>query len=396
MSGSGPTRGTVSVIIPTYNRARLLARAIRGVLSQTAADCCEIVVIDDGSTDNTADVVAEFGGRVRYLRQENAGPAAARNAGIQAGGGEFVAFLDADDTWLPDKIERQLAALQGRPEVLLVAGPALDRLADGSLHVRPTAPVATAAPVDFAPHLFEDNFLATTTVMVRRSGLEEVGLFRPDLPQSEDYHLWVRLAGRGPGVLLDRPVAIYTADDPRSLTRNRLELLRANLRVRWLLRRELIRRPDCRASWRRGLAHCLARLRDEYYRDGEFAAAACCGAASLACRPWPPPKWEVGRLLSAVGRALIEPVTNAAHVSHVQRSAAARPRSPSAARARGSRARSLIASASDSAVRAKQHPAPEALTSPAVPEYTCGGSCSGTSTGRAAAMPSRTAFGNVS
>jgi glycosyltransferase involved in cell wall biosynthesis len=329
---TSPPDGRVAVIIPTYNRAHLIGRAIGSVLSQTAADRCEIVVVDDGGADNTADVVSGFDGRVCYLRQANAGPAAARNAGIRASSSEFIAFLDADDEWLPDKIERQLGAMCGPREVLIVAGRALDRDADGALRGRPDPPVATDSPVDFAPRLFIDNFLATSTVMVRRCGLARTGLFRPDLPQSEDYELWGRLACRGTGVFLDDPLALYAAAEPGSLTRDRTALLRSNLRARTLLRRELLRRPDCRANWWAGLADCLARLRDECYRRGDFADAAWFGAGSLLCRPWPRPKWELGRLFAAAARAAAGSITAAAHSSQVQCSATkSRPRRPIAA-----------------------------------------------------------------
>jgi glycosyltransferase involved in cell wall biosynthesis len=303
--------GRVDVIIPTFNRAHRVGNAIRSVLAQSAAECCEIYIVDDGSSDNTAEVVARFGQRVNYVRQEQAGPAAARNAGIRASSGEFVTFLDSDDVWLPDKIERQLAAMRQWPEVLLVGGRSYDQ-ASGARHLRPAPPVATDVPVDFASPLFDDNFLPTPVVMVRRSALLQTGMFAPELPQAEDYHLWTRLACRGRGVFLSAPVAVITTDDPGSLTRDRPALLHASLRARRLLRSELVKRPDCRASWRRGMAACLAQLRDGCYRRGEFAAAAGYGAASLIYRPWPRARWEFGRVLAAAGRAAWGLTTSAA------------------------------------------------------------------------------------
>jgi glycosyltransferase involved in cell wall biosynthesis len=313
--------GRVTVVIPTYNRAHYLPGAIRSVLNQTAADRCDIIVVDDGSTDDTPGVVAQFGNHVRYLRQPNAGSAAARNAGINASDAEFVAFLDVDDEWLPDKIERQLAVMTRCPEAALVAGRSYDRASGAPLRLRPEPPVATDAPVDFAPALFKDNFIPTPVVMVRRSALEHVGLFQPELRQAQDYHLWTRLACHGRGVYLSAPLAVITTDDPDSVSRDAARLLRWSLRARQLLRRELRVRPDCRPAWRRGMAACLAQLRDECYRRREFADATRFGAASLMYRPWPRPKWEFGRLLASAARAAVEPVRKARHSSQVQCSA---------------------------------------------------------------------------
>src|SRR5947209_13220762 len=99
---------SVSVIIPTYNHGRFIADAIESVLAQTYP-VSEIIVVDDGSTDETQEVVEKFGEKVRYIEQANAGVSAARNTGIENSDGDLVAFLDADDTWLPEKIEKQVA-----------------------------------------------------------------------------------------------------------------------------------------------------------------------------------------------------------------------------------------------------------------------------------------------
>src|SRR5690348_13396065 len=105
----------VSVVIPSYNSAQYVGAAIESVLVQTVPDV-EILVVDDGSKDATREVVARYGDRARYLYQENAGVAVARNHGIRESSGEWIGFLDADDTWLPQKLERQLAALAAAPE----------------------------------------------------------------------------------------------------------------------------------------------------------------------------------------------------------------------------------------------------------------------------------------
>lgn len=297
--------GRVSVVLPTYNRATLVGRAIDSALSQTAAELCEIIVVDDGSTDNTAEVVAAYGSRVRYLRQPNAGVSAARNAGIAASTGEFIAFLDSDDLWEPDKIERQLAALRRWPEAVLVGGRAADRFADGSVRLHPLPRITLDEPMDLFPALLQTNFLATLTVMVRRVALAGMELFPEDVQRFEDYHLWVRLACRGPGVYLSAPLATYTADTPGSLSQDREAMQAAEIQVRYLLKGVLRERPDGRGVWQRTLARTLASARDRAYRGKRFGEAARLATATLWHHPWPRPPWEWGRLFGSLWRAAI-------------------------------------------------------------------------------------------
>jgi len=108
------TSDNISVVIPAYNAAGTIGRALDSVIAQTHP-AREILVVDDGSTDRTAQVVSEYGGRVEYLYQDNAGPGAARNAGIRAAHGEWIAFLDADDEWLPHRLALQAELLQRDP-----------------------------------------------------------------------------------------------------------------------------------------------------------------------------------------------------------------------------------------------------------------------------------------
>jgi glycosyltransferase involved in cell wall biosynthesis len=186
----------VSVIIPTYNSAAYLVEAVRSVLAQTWQDF-EILVVDDGSTDGTADALGAFRERVRYLRQDRAGPAVARNRAILSARGKYVAFLDADDVWLPPKVARQVALMNARPELVLSytdfsRGP--EGVAAGESQLKHYAHKATG---DVFYPLFRTNFIHTSTVLVRREALAGSGLFDPGLRGSEDIELWLRLARRG-------------------------------------------------------------------------------------------------------------------------------------------------------------------------------------------------------
>jgi hypothetical protein len=290
--------------MPTYNRAHLLPRAIDSALAQTAAGKLDIVVVDDGSRDETRAVVARYGDRVQYVYQANGGLAAARNTGIRACPNEFVAFLDDDDEWTPEKTAWQLAVLERWPEVVLVAGRAYARYADGRERLHRLPPLPFERPVDFAPLLFEDNYLSVPMVLVRSAALLECGLHAPELRRRQDYHMWVRLACVGPFVFLDRRVCTYDAGTPAGLSEDRVAAMLANLRARQLLRPALRTRPDCRASWRRGMGLCYATLRDQAWQAGRFAAAARYGVQALRYHPSGRARWEWRRTGAALWRAI--------------------------------------------------------------------------------------------
>lgn len=182
----------VSVIIPTYNRAELVARAIRSVLAQTFTDY-ELLVIDDGSTDETAAVVAGFGDRrVRYLRQpRNRGVSEARNRGLREARGEFIAFLDSDDGWEPAKLAQQIALFRASPsDVGLIYTGAQILTSTGFREERPRHRGA------ILNQLLQRNVIVGGSVnsVIRRSAMTAAGFFDPDLPAMEDYDYWLRVA----------------------------------------------------------------------------------------------------------------------------------------------------------------------------------------------------------
>jgi glycosyltransferase involved in cell wall biosynthesis len=199
----------VTVVIPAYNAGRFLTDAIGSALAQTHA-AREIVVIDDGSTDDTPAVAARFGDAIRWVRKENGGPARARNDGIRLARGELVAFLDADDVWLPHKLERQIAKLAERPHAALVHSLAYNVLSDGS-HRELRTPEASDYSGDCLERLFHGNRITFSTVVARKACLEEVGGFDESLRQAaiEDYDLLLRLASRYPFTVVAEPLIHY-------------------------------------------------------------------------------------------------------------------------------------------------------------------------------------------
>ncbi len=304
VANTPPCKGRVTVVIPTYNRAALVERAIQSVLRQTARERCDIVVVDDGSTDHTPQVLQRYAGEIRYIRQANAGVAAARNAAIRGQRNEYVAFLDSDDEWLPTKIERQLAMLERYPEAVLVACDGRRRAVDGQEWRSELTGIEFGRPIDLAPHLFNGLFLLTPGIVVRARHLPPAGPFCRSVDSCEDYLLWVQMACRGPGIVLNEELVRCGWHAPHSLTDNVAHVARTQILARHLAWRALRHRPDCRAAWRQGLARMLAMQRDAAYRAGRFGLAARLGFRSLMLVPRGRPRWEWGRLVTSLLRCV--------------------------------------------------------------------------------------------
>jgi glycosyltransferase involved in cell wall biosynthesis len=294
--------GRVTVVVPTYNRAALVQRAIESVRRQTVGHLCDIVVVDDGSTDDTAEALRPYAADIRYLRQANAGVSAARNTGLRDVTSEFVAFLDSDDEWAPDKIERQLAVLRQYPEAVFVATHGARRSGAGEEWSPDLPPVPFGRPVDLAAHLFGGLFLLTSGVMVRTKHFARSGPFCTNLRMCEDYRLWLHLACRGPAIVLQERLVTCGWNAPASLADDVRRVSEAQIRARYLAHRELRRRPDCTAAWRAGLARLLALQRDTAQRAGHCGLTARLGFRSLMIQPHGRGLWEWGRLLRALLR----------------------------------------------------------------------------------------------
>jgi len=184
----------VSVIIPTYNRSRFVVEAVESVLCQSYDDF-ELIVVDDGSTDDTSSVLAAFGGRIRVIRQQNRGPAGARNRGLSEASGELICFLDSDDLWLQRKLERQVAFLDSCPQELICY---TDEIwIRRGIRVNPRKRHAK-----WDGWIFEKCLplciISPSSVMMRREFFERVGRFDGAFPVCEDYDLWLRASAQLP------------------------------------------------------------------------------------------------------------------------------------------------------------------------------------------------------
>ncbi len=188
----------ISVVIPTYNCAHYLGQAIESVLDQTFSDL-SVFVVDDGSKDNTAEVVAAYGSRVTYLHQQNRGLPAARNRAMEASDSELIALLDADDWWEPTKLAKQVALFDqaDRPEELALVYTDLKVIyEDGAILPSFLASRPLAKDGYVFENLIQSGFLLPSTVLLRRSCMDAVGNFDETMRSHEDIDLWLRLCHR--------------------------------------------------------------------------------------------------------------------------------------------------------------------------------------------------------
>ncbi|OPX39386.1 MAG: glycosyl transferase [Desulfobacteraceae bacterium 4484_190.3] len=206
----------VSVIIPTFNRAHLVGRAISSVLFQ-AFERYEILVVDDGSTDSTGTVAKQFGSRIRYIRlEDNRGVSAARNTGIRESSSPYIAFLDSDDYWLPEKLSSQIRFFRDHPEIFICQTEELwirkgKRVNPRKIHRKPSGDI-------FSPSL-KLCLVSPSAVMVNRSLLDQTGHFDETLPACEDYDLWLRIAAQHPVALIKKPLVIKMGGHSDQLSR---------------------------------------------------------------------------------------------------------------------------------------------------------------------------------
>jgi glycosyltransferase involved in cell wall biosynthesis len=220
----------ISAIIPAFNADRFIRRTIESILAQTYTDY-EIIVVDDGSTDNTAEVVKNYGPKVNYIYQENSGDGAARNTGIAAAKGDWVAFLDHDDEWLPEKLFSQMELVGRNPDLKWCATNRFQSDGRRRVAVGNTEAIRNnLAGKDYFENYFEAANkgvcpVITSTMLIHREVFDEVGVFDPHLVRSSDLDLWWRITYRYPEIgYLPQPLVVVHLDVENIVsTKHRME-----------------------------------------------------------------------------------------------------------------------------------------------------------------------------
>lgn len=218
---------TISVIIPSHNRGHLLPRALDSVLAQTRPPA-EIIVVDDGSSDGTAAMLAADYPEVRCLRQPNEGVSGARNRGIMAAQGEWIALLDSDDQWQPEKLAIQMEALAAAPGHLLCHTDEI-WIRNGR-RVNPMDKHAKAGGWIFQ-HCLPLCAISPSSALIHRGLFDEVGLFDPELPACEDYDMWLRICARHPVCYVDQPLLVKYGGHADQLSRRHWGMDRFRIRA---------------------------------------------------------------------------------------------------------------------------------------------------------------------
>lgn len=264
----------VSVVIPTYNRSSVIGHTIEDVLKQTYSNL-EIIIVDDGSTDDTEAVLQRFGNSIRYVKQENAGPAAARNRGIEIARGEIIAFQDSDDLWHPSKIERQVRLLED-------AGPAVPCCLCNTTLCFADGRVTTSfrnAPIDplIEEGIWTNPAAVLTTrfilfdqaVAIRAAVLRKTGGFDTTLKYLEDYELPLRLALEGPWAFIRTPLATWRQGSVHSWSQKASEEALLTQECQVALRQRILQRlndrdgdAELQVLMRRHLSRAQRQFRD--------------------------------------------------------------------------------------------------------------------------------------
>lgn len=299
---------SVSVVIPAYNAATSIATALDSVLAQTFPDFeipdCEIIVVNDGSEDTELleQVLLPYSSHIRYIKQENQGPSAARNRGIVAARCQYVAFLDSDDFWLPQYLAVQLSFLRNDPSLRLVYSDSL-LIRNGISLGRTFERESQVLPVTFDALLEERCTVSTSSTVALRQVLIEAGLFDEQLVRCEDFDLWLRMAFRGAPMTHHSQAHVCRTVSGSGLSANGYLMKRARIAVLDKINSSLPLSPAQREllNKRRRLNEAMSQLDrvKQCMITGEFDKALedACQAASVL------PSWKLRLAVSGLRRA---------------------------------------------------------------------------------------------
>ncbi len=288
----------ISVVIPAWNAERWIARAIDSVLAQTLPPR-ELIIVNDGSEDATAEIVAGYGDRVQLLTQTNQGLSAARNTGINAACGEWVAFLDADDYWLPRKLEEQWRLIENNPRLGFVSCTALLEYEDGNIAGEWKC-ISKQDEADILRVLFRKHAAIAgsgSAVMARKKLLVESGGFDTTLDSLEDVDMWIRLAALSAYACAGKPQVVITRRRD-SMSRNLMKMKHAAMRV--MRKNRKLLGSDGKAYWRWCYAGMLTDYAKWEIREGQRLTAFADLMVALGMSPIGRGRLVLGLMLSLV------------------------------------------------------------------------------------------------
>lgn len=295
MSAGALIDGCVSVVIPAYNAAWCVQRAVDSVLQQSW-DNYEILVVNDGSTDETLEVLAAYGDRIRVLSKENGGLSSARNHGIEHARGEFIAYLDADDWWLEDKLRLQVELMQQNPALGFCSTRALTQTPEGQSLNDWQCPCYQG---ELLQHLFYVNGAipgSGSGILVRTDLQRRVGGFDQALRSLEDIDMWMRLLAKSEYACVDQAQTVILKHSD-SMSGNLL-VMRASAIEVMRKHRPLLPNEQQGRWWRDAYANVLADYAKWAYRKGMKAAAIKDVLTCLAYSPFKSGKFFLGLLLA--------------------------------------------------------------------------------------------------
>jgi glycosyltransferase involved in cell wall biosynthesis len=289
----------VTVVIPAYNAAAFIRQAIDSVLTQTWP-LREILVIDDGSTDATGQVLEDYGDSVRVVHKPNGGLSSARNRGIREAEGDLIAFLDADDRWLPDKLARQVKLMADHPDIGFCSTKTLVETPDGEPSGEWACPIVQDT---LLKTLFLQNGAipgSGSGVMARRKLFDLVGLFDESLRSLEDIDMWMRLAAATNYRCIDDPLTVIVKH-PDSMSRN-LEVMRGAA-IHVMKKNRPLLPSEARGSfWRSGYAGMLTDYAKWEYRTGGYMTSIVHLLEALVIAPIQRGRLIISLLVAAVTR----------------------------------------------------------------------------------------------
>ena len=288
----------VSVLIPTYNRADFILEAIDSVLAQDYP-AVEILVVDDGSTDNTAELLQPYveSGRIRFFQQPNQGQSVARNLALKESRGEFICFLDSDNRWLPGKLKRELEVFAQYPDTDIVYGDDIQIDEQGREISRRNMRRYSGR---ITPYLFRDNCVSMNTTMVRRRCFDEMGGLEVGRRAADDYELWLRFSARYTFRYVPEFFAEYRVMADQ-ISSNKDRRFASNEQI---LRNFQQRFPEAMspAEFRRGWSHFFTRKGRHYASIGNRAQALKDYGRALAAWPLHRAPWRALAKLALAGR----------------------------------------------------------------------------------------------